>query len=318
MDITEKNIEIPKTFYKRYFEKNALVRISYEMLSFLWYKKGSFINPLKKNEVLNKYIDEEIENFYGKNLLILPQIEFCITTKCTLKCKDCCALIPELDKRHRMEMSFDDFKLYFDTLINNVDGIRRFVILGGETLMHPELVKMIEYAVSEEKITCVELITNGTILPKQDLIDCIKKSNGKVLIYISNYKDNLELTKILKTDEIEKIFRENNIKYQKLKDNHWYKEGGFSDSPDDKETTKEKLINCYRMQCNQVINGFLYICSKASAGEYLMGGGISDGIDIINSKNLRKELIDFYNKQYFDACSYCVKYDENVQPALQI
>ena len=316
MNISEKNNEISKIFYKRYFEQNAINKIANEMTKFLWFKEGHFINPLKKEEIAKKYAEEEIDNFYNKNILIMPQVEFCITTRCTLKCKDCCALIPQLDKEHRIEMSFDDFKLYLDKILNNVDGIRRFIILGGETLMNPELPKMIEYAAGKEKIFDIEIITNATILPNQKLIDCLKKYNKKVFVYNSNYKGAEELANIIKIDEFEKVLNKNNIKHLKFESWSWKEEFGFSSQADDDEKTKEKFFKCDRIKCTQVIDGFLYICSKASAGKFL-NGIIADGIDILNSKDLRNEIIEFYKAPYTEACKYCILSEKLIQPALQ-
>ena len=318
MNLNEKKENISKSFYKRYFEQNAINRIADELLKFLWFKEGHFIHPAKKDAYIKKYTEEEIDNFYNKNLLIMPQLEFCITTKCTLKCKDCCAFIPQIDKIKRSEMSFKEFKLYLDKILKNIDGIRRFVILGGETLINPQLPEMLEYASEQEKIFNIEVVTNATILPNIKLIKILRKYNNKLYIYISNYSDIEELAAIQKINEFENILKENNIKYQKLKNNLWYTEKGFTVNPADEEIARENFYNCYRTKCNQVINGFFYICSKASARTILMGGGIEDGIDIINTKNLRNELIEFYKAPYIDACRYCIPYTETVKPAIQM
>ena len=41
-----------------------------------------------------------------------------------------------------------------------------------------------------------------------------------------------------------------------------------------------------------------------------------DSVDIVNSKDLRQDLIDFYQKEYMNACKYCILTDIQVQPAL--
>ena len=191
MQATLKKENISKVFYKRYFEQNALNRLGMEMLKFMWFKEGKFINPLKKNDIIKQYIDEEIEN-YNNGIINIPQIEFCITTKCTLKCKDCCALIPQLDKVKHSEMSFEDFKLQLDKICDSVDLIRHLVILGGEPLINPELPRMLEYAAQNEKIFLIQLISNGTMMPSQKLLEVMNKYNNRVYFYMSNYQDNPE------------------------------------------------------------------------------------------------------------------------------
>ena len=313
--IEKYNIE--KTFYKRYFEENARQRLGMEMLAFLLFKKGKFINPMKKNEILKAYIKEEIENFYDKDELNIPQIEFCITTKCTLKCKDCCALIPKFNKCKHIDMSFEDYKLYLDKMLKNVNSIRHFVLLGGETLINPELTKMIEYACSLEKINVVQLITNGTMKCSNDLIAALRKNNKKVYVYISNYSINEDLKPLLKHQEIIGTLKENDIKYQIADNKEWVKEKEFSDTPDDISTTSKKMYDCFRTQCNQVLNGHIDICSKAASARELGLLEIKDSIDIVNSKNLKNDLVDFYKNNYMDACKSCILSDEKIMPAIQ-
>lgn len=304
-------------FYKRYIEENAKQRLGMEMQKFLLFKVGKFINPMKKNEVLKQYIDDELDNFYNKDVLNIPQIEFCITTKCTLKCKDCCALIPKFNSSCHIDMSFDDFKLYLDKLLNVVDMIRYFVILGGETLINPDLAKMVDYACKQEKIFIVQLITNGTMKFNDELLKTLKENNKKAYVYISNYSGNENLKPILKHDEIKNILKENDIKLQIADNKEWVTEKEFSLSKSRKEDTKQKIQECFRTQCNQVLNGYIDICSKAATARELKLLELKDSVDIMNSKNLKNDLINFYQKEIIDACEYCILSNEKIQPALQ-
>lgn len=308
--------KISEIFNKRYFEQNAQNRMAMEMLKFMWFKEGKFLNPTKKNEILKQYIEEEKKDFFENNKLNIPQLEFCITTKCTLKCKDCCALIPKLDKIKHSEMSFEMFKLQLDKILDAVDSIRHFVILGGEPLVNFELPRMLEYAANQEKIFFTQLITNGTMLPNRNLLEIIGKYKNRIYVYMSNYAENPELKSILKQEKIKELLKEHNIKLQKPENWAWLEEKGLSDIVFDGSVTKQKFFNCYRTKCNQVMNGKLDICSKASAGREMQLFE-DDSVDIVNSKDLRQDLIDFYQKEYMNACKYCILTDIQVQPALQ-
>lgn len=308
--------EITPIFYKRYIEQNALNRMAMEMLKFMWFKEGQFINPMKKNAILEAYKKDEEEQFFQKKALNIPQIEFGITTKCTLTCKDCCALIPQLDRQKHIKMTFEDFKLYFDKLYNAVDLIRRFVILGGEPLLNPDLPKMLEYAAQKDKIFFIQLITNGTMLPKDDLLEVLEKYNKRIFVYMSNYADNPELSSILKQEAIKELLKKHNIKLQKPENWPWLEEKGLAKTKFEDGITKQKLLNCERAKCNQVMNGYLDICSKATAGRE-MNLFEDDSVDIVHSTNLRQELIDFYQREINNACKYCIVSDKQVQPALQ-
>ena len=294
-----------ETFYNRYIVENAKQHLGIDMMRFLMFKEGKFINPMKKNEILQQYIKEELDNFYNKKLLNIPEIEFCITTKCTLQCKDCCALIPQLDKTKRSEMNFSDFKLYFDKFSAAVDTIRLLVMIGGEPLMNPELPQMLEYAAENNKIDFIKIITNGTMLPNSNLLNTLKKYNKKIYLYISNYSCNPELKNLIKHEKLLELLDENQIKHQKVDEWVWLEEHGFSKAAFPENITKDKFKNCFRTKCTQIINGKLDICSKATAGREL-NMFEDDSIDIINTTNLRNDLIEFYSKEYLKACEYCI------------
>lgn len=311
-----KKYEISDVFYKRYFEQNAINKLSMSMLKFMWFKEGTFLNPMKKNEHLQNFIKEEVDNFFNKKQLNIPQIEFCITTKCTLRCKDCCALIPDLDTKKRSEMNFENFKKQLDNLLNAVDSIRHLVILGGEPLLNPDLPQMLEYAANQEKIFFIQLISNGTMLPSKKLLDVMSNYNNRIYLYMSNYSDNPELTPILKQEAIKELLKEHNIKLQKPENWAWLEERTFRNCAFEEDVTKAKFLDCYRTKCNQIMNDRLDICSKATAGRELKMFE-DDSIDL-NSKTLREDLIEFYQKPYMNACKYCIITQNEVQPALQL
>lgn len=309
--------DMTKSFYKRYIEENAVSRMRIEILRFLWFREGHFINPMKRNEIFNNYVEEEISNFFDKKIINLPQIEFCITTKCTLKCKDCCAFIPQLDSTKRLDMTMSEFKQTLDNICKSVNLIRNLVILGGEPLINQELPQMLDYAAEKENISLIQLITNGTILPSEPLLKVLNKHNKKICVYISNYADNPELVPILKQEEIKKLLNENNVRVQKPEDWPWVKEYGFSKNKFSQDITRDKILECSRVKCNSILNGKMDICSKASAARELNLFKINDSIDLINSKNLKEDFINFYNKEYMDACAYCILSNEKVPPAIQ-
>ena len=87
--------------------------------------------------------------------------------------------------------------------------------LGGEPLINPELSQMLEYAAEQKKIFFIQLITNGTMVPQEKLLNVLKQYNNRIYLYMSNYADNPELKSILKQEQIRELLKENNIKLQK-------------------------------------------------------------------------------------------------------
>ncbi len=298
---------IEPSFYKRYFEQNAKIKFAIQSLKFMWFKEGKFLNPLKKEQILNEFTNEEIENFYLKNKFSIPQIEYAITTRCTLKCSQCNALIPKFNNNCHIIVSLDEFKSNLDKILSDVDMINHFVLLGGEPLLHPNFSEILSYALEQDKINFVRITTNATIIPNQKTLDVLKKYNKKVYFFISNYTSNENLKNIVKPEEIKNTLDKINVKYQFVDSIAWCSEEGFKNEADsDIETTKEKFRTCERVNCTQILNGKIEVCSKASSARELNIIQNDDYVEILSSKNLRDDLINFYKKPYQDACKRCI------------
>lgn len=315
---TKTKYNISDSFYRRYFEQNALNRFGMEALKFIWFKEGKFLNPMKKEQIIHEYIEEEIENFFENNILNIPQIEFAITTRCSLRCKDCNALIPRFNQHGHIEMNFENFKTNLDKLLSSVNIIRHFCILGGEPLLHKELAKMLEYTLLQDKIYIVRLITNGTLLPDEEVMNVAKKYHKKVYFYISNYSANKALHKRLKHNELKELLTKNNIKFQIVGSPEWNIEACFATNKFSKDQVLDNFQSCTRTQCVQLLNSKIDICSKASTAREIGLLNITDYIDLNTTKDLKSDLIQFYKKPYQEACEYCVFSMDTVEPALQI
>ncbi len=311
-----KKYNITKTFLRRYLKENAENRFGTELQRFMWYKEGKFLNPQKKDFYIESFIKEEIENFYEKNIFNIPQIAYCITTKCTLKCRDCNALIPKFNSVSHIEVDVEEFKRNLDKLCNSVNKIRHFVLIGGEPLMHPKLHEILEYTCQKSNIDIIRILSNGTIVPSQKLLDILSENNKKVYFYISNYAVNGEVKPLVKHDAIIERLKQANIKYQIIDNWSWYREYGFSQNKFSVSETICKVNQCSITNCIQLLNRKLDICPKASSARELGLIDINDYVDM-NSSNLREDLINFYKRDYQQACQYCILNDGTVQPALQ-
>ena len=304
-------------FFNRYFRQNAEFRYGVEMLQFLYFRKGKFLNPQKKSQFIDQYTEEEITNYFEKNELNIPQLTFCITSKCSLKCKDCGSLIPPFNICGHIDMSFTEFKENLNKITNAANRIRRFVLLGGEPLLHKDLYKFIELACKKENIDVVEVITNGTVLPNDNVLEIMSKYNDKTYLYISNYSSNEELKPRLKHEEIKELLKKYNIKLQMVDVMGWLEEFGFKQQADNRDITIERYKRCHCSHCTQVFNNKIYVCSKASSAIELNLINVDDYIDLLKTTDLKQDFINFYNKDYLKGCEYCILSDVPVKAAIQ-
>lgn len=313
-----KKYNIDKTFFRRYFRYGAEMLYSCALQDFLLFKRGKFLNPQKKNQYIDEICKNEITDFYENNKMRLVKVDFDITTKCTLKCKYCSNLMPLFRKNNKhTEMTFEDFKSDIDALLNTVSEINVIQIIGGEPLLHKDLAKMVDYAASKDKIKTIKIITNGTMIPNENLLQTIARYNDKVYFYISNYSKNEKLAHLLKTEALQNVLKENNIKFQTMQDLQWDIECPIADYHYDETQLKQMFKSCVMATCLSIINHKLHICAKSASGFELGLFEANDFVNLLNNPNLKQDLINFYSKEYFDVCKYCKRTNTKVLPAEQ-
>jgi organic radical activating enzyme len=314
---------IAPAFLSRYFERNVERRFAEQLLEFMLWRRGKFIPPHQKDHVNQQFFIEEIENFYEKGQLNLPQIQFSITTRCNLRCRYCNAFMPKFsDTAEHVELTPVEFERDLLVLTGAINAVRRFMLLGGEPLLHAGFSKILDVAAVNPKINIIEIVTNGTIVPNTELLTVAKKHNHKVYFHISNYSKNDDLNPVLKHDAIITMLKKHDIKYQISSDVVWAMESALTDRHYDDARVKVMFADCWMKRTLEIKKGKIAVCPKASSGyELAMVNDTYPG-EIVNLRedgsDIRKRIIDFYHRDFFEACRCCVRLDETVAPAEQI
>ncbi len=140
----------------------------------------------------------------------LARTTFCITQRCTLKCKLCLAFIPYYKNPVDVKTGEADAVLreYFE-LIHSVSV---FTITGGEPLMHKELSSILElvYSYLPQIRKSVDFVTNGTLDIPEHVLDIFEENRAHTRIVLSDYGPSLS-TKI---KQIEEKLKKRNISYR--------------------------------------------------------------------------------------------------------
>lgn len=241
-----------------------------------------------------------------------------ITQKCTLKCKLCLAFVPYFEKP--VHTPYKDACVIIDNYFKVVDNVQIFSITGGEPLMHPDLVKILEQVLChKDKITgTIDMVTNGTIKFKDELLNLLENNKDKMRVIISNYGDSLSVN----LGEVEKSVKERGINYRIQnyddKSDSWTYNGwvDFSDHSL-KHKTKEEVLKqakkcIFRAGHYYVINdGELHPCSRQY---WRMREGILNKDDnwyidlnhIEMSVDVAREKLKFLEStEYLNSCAYC-------------
>lgn len=308
-------------FHSRYFERNAEQRLLSQLLEFMLWRRGKFLLPTQRDTAYRAYLDEERNNF-AKGHINLPQLQFLLTTRCSLRCANCNAYMPYFggSGAPHWDLSLEDFRQDLAALEGAVHSIRRFMFIGGEPLLHPALASMLEIAAASPIVDVIEVITNGTLVPRADVLEVAERLKDRVYFHISNYAGNPQLRKLLKHEALQAALKEHGIRWQMAPEVTWYREQPLSGCHSE-EDTRQLFSSCWLKRCLQVMDGKIAVCPKASSA-YALGmadvGCVGEVVDLRHEGNLREALLAFYSRDFFQVCRSCTRLDEKVLPAEQM
>ena len=234
----------------------------------------------------------------GGRYSYLRQVELVLTTRCSLRCRDCANLMQYYNKPYDIEIQ--SIINSFDKLIKNFDEINTVVLVGGEPFLSKDISEIIFHIADFPQVNHINIFTNGTIIPNEKDTNALK--NTKVKIVISDYG---KLSR--KKYELVDWCKKNNINFHlKNEDLHW---GYVGDMQPRKRTEKElhmQFRHCNNY-CRSILNGKLFYCPRAAHGDDL--GYVKadhDYIDLLNDNVNKSAIMDIvYSSHYFLACDYC-------------
>jgi len=115
--------------------------------------------------------------------LCMPIVE--ITSRCNLSCPVCIA-----DAGHQWDMTVEQFSKLIDNLILAESQIDVLNISGGEPLIHPQLLEIIDNALSRPEIVRLSISTNGLVLLDQPaLVQELEERNVVISLQFDGFDD---------------------------------------------------------------------------------------------------------------------------------
>ena len=124
--------------------------------------------------------------------MLNTNISVLITSKCTLNCEFCSSGIPYHTKQRHIpvEEVVLQVKQALDIYKNAGVYVTHLDLLGGEPLLHPELLDIIRGVYQyRDMFHELRILTNGTLIPDETLLKGIQKLDQtmKVFFIVSNY-----------------------------------------------------------------------------------------------------------------------------------
>ena len=212
-----------------------------------------------------------------------------------------------------VDFDVEDSLRYMRKLFDAVDAIQIFRILGGEPFLYGNLQPIIQEALACTKVRNVEIVTNGTIVPPQELLDVLR--NPKLKVQISDY-GNLSR----KRDEIKELCDINGINcvIRGSDEKNWFDPGDLHFRGRNKKELRKQFRKCGEI-CRNLHDGRLYFCPRAAFGTKLGIPDVeSEYVDFTNiaidRKSLRDQIYRLNQRKSLLACNYCNEGTEEYVP----
>ena len=234
------------------------------------------------------------------------------TTVCTLKCAKCGNSIPffQTPQLADIDKTIDALDVTFKVF----DFIKEFRFNGGEAFLYPSITKLMkEIAKYKSQFEYAIIVTNGTYIPNQNLINTMKKLDYPLIVRVDNYGLHS-----IKYSELVAKLRQNNIQVderQYTNDNQafggWIDLGDYTNKHYSPQQLQKVFYTCRLREGGLfLINDKLIFCCRAGYADLL--GKVSlnaeyDFVDLLGDddfETIRNKIVNGGNVP-FEACKYC-------------
>lgn len=279
------NVIITTDEYRQYYKEF----LDNKNVKYTWYKNIASIWP-----------------FTYKQKVHIFQTDVLVTERCNLACSFCNMFIPHYESpKHRdTQTILDDIDSYFDI----VDYVSIFHLVGGEPFLHPNIKDIIEYILEKysDKIDKFIITTNGTVLPKEEILDVLKSNN--LILSVSNYSNKLEKLKS-KVEKVLATYSENNINHYVRNNIEWY---DFGDLRIKNNMSEEELIKHFD-SCTAPFRGLndgkFYYCHLNTSAVLTKLFPLNDNdyvnLSEVSAEDLIKFDLGFTELGYITFCDNC-------------
>lgn len=242
-----------------------------------------------------------LADYLSSGLITVPHFDFMVTSRCNLRCEECGNLMPYYARADRYDVDLDTFKKNVSIILRNVKRIIRATVFGGEIFLLKNIAEYIDYAASQDSITCLNIVTNATILPPDDALDAMSRHKDKIYVVISDYSPNVNTQKIPTFQEIL-----NSIHIPSYVMTYpWYSVGMMGHELRTVKELRNLARNCPNRFCTIFFDDAVYKCGRSIFVRKYLGGG-KDFVKIDeNDQTLKKQLADLLLDPFIQSCAYC-------------
>lgn len=250
-------------------------------------------------------------SWYKYKKVCLSDISYVITEKCSLRCEKCSSFMPKIP--HPKNIPVENILKHFEQFFQYVDKVNVVGLVGGDAMMHPRFVEIIEELCSRyypEKAAHIEVYCNAVIVPDQRALQVMKKYD--VFYRFTDYRPYTEGCQ--KVEEVVALLRAYGIRYDHVRFENWLDCGYPQESNgiQGEENFIRFFDMCDRKSCHGLGDGYVVMCGMAANADRV-GYVRLDTSDIFDltayDESKRIELIEYMlgysEKGYFNYCRAC-------------
>jgi len=249
-----------------------------------------------EDDLLQKKKGEMTEE--GKN--IIPKMVFIVTNRCTLRCEGCLGRVPFFENPEDMDVHevLEDMKVFLEC----IDECIAIEIAGGEPLLYPDLDILLDYLIPHKKVLEIRFTTNGTVVPKESVLN--RMAHEKVYVGISDYGMIDRLAKVVYA------FEKHNVHFTIYTEQKWIAPGDLNKRNKTQEVLKQEYEDCWdAFNCKVIVKGRLFVCPRY-ARLYMQNihEFETDSIylkDYMDLEQRRDAVYRLYLMEYAESCDYC-------------
>ena len=213
------------------------------------------LNSKEKNN-LRKRLKGYLDGEDGIRPNIIPSIVLMHSNICSLKCSNCCDLIPKVKKPYYL--SAEEVLKDLNNVLKGVDKCIRVDLTDGEVFLYRELDTLLENIINHPKVETVFMFTNATIMPKESTLKLLQ--NKKCFLNISDYGLEDTMRKFID------VLEEYSINHNVLQDMEWmdFKLDSIKKRDEEFELLRYDFLRCGNKKCSKALfKGKLYACMPA-------------------------------------------------------
>ena len=242
------------------------------------------------------FVKERMEDIQEEEF-VLPYLPVYLTTACSLNCEKCNNLMPYFHGR-ASDFSWQKTRESLQRILNSVKELIFCELVGGEPFLCQNMSEILDYVGSQEKIRQIVIVTNGTVIPKEDILEKLKVYH--VLVRVSDYGLFGKMSAFVAALDAYGI----NVRIQQ--DMKWNDPGGIERRGRSRAELKRQYNMCeFSLKCKYLCEDRLFSCARAASMYHLQRFESEKDILYLSEEVGAQGIIEFYLRDEGDICDYC-------------